>query len=275
VIVLARLGHPVAARLRAVLPLGTTLLMPDVDADFMSTLRLRDVNIVVIDPAAEPCPGVSAAGPVTAESCCVAALVAAPDVPVVLYSRVSETLLRAMLVLRAHRSLQLIVRDVDDDAATLRATVLLAEAADREHRALAVLSPILDRVDPRLGRAVRGALFEPTRYRRVAQLARAAGVSARTLARQFGDAGLAEPRRFLACGHVLEAYRALQDASVSVDTAAARAGYHSSARLRLDVRRLTGRTPSDLRNVASIEAVAELLVGKLRRRTGARMTSEM
>lgn len=265
-IVLARLRSPLAARLQAAIPLGTTLLMPDASSDFVATLRLGCANVVVIDPSTDQCPVADTATAAGCEAPCVAALAGAPHVPVVLYSQMSDTLLRAVLALRLHRSLRLAVRDVGDDAAMLRSMLLLAEADDREHRALAVLSPLLENLDPRIGRAVRDALLEPARYRRVAQLARAAGVSARTLARQFEDAGLAEPRRFLSCGHVLEAHRALQDASVSVEAAAARAGYYSSGRLRLDVRRLTGRTPSELRNLESIEAMAELLIGKLHRR---------
>lgn len=81
----------------------------------------------------------------------------------------------------------------------------------------------------------------------LAELARAAGTSPRTLARRLAAATGLTPQRFAQRVRVAHAAHLLETTRDSVEDIAARVGYADSAAFRRAVRRHTGRSPRDLR----------------------------
>lgn len=81
----------------------------------------------------------------------------------------------------------------------------------------------------------------------VADLARHAGWSPRTLARRFADEAGTTPLAWLAAQRVLEARRLLEATDLPVDEVARRCGLGTAANLRLHLRRDAGTTPTAYR----------------------------
>ena len=81
----------------------------------------------------------------------------------------------------------------------------------------------------------------------MADLARAAGVSARTLARRLASAVGLGPIAFVQRLRVESAVRWLQTSTLSLDEVAARVGYGDPSALRRLIRRETGASPRELR----------------------------
>jgi transcriptional regulator GlxA family with amidase domain len=77
----------------------------------------------------------------------------------------------------------------------------------------------------------------------VSHLARHAGMSPRTFARQFRDQFHLTPMRWLTGQRLLEARRLLEVTSLPVDEVAERCGLGSAATLRVHLARQSGTTP--------------------------------
>ncbi|MEV4348365.1 helix-turn-helix domain-containing protein [Actinoplanes sp. NPDC049596] len=99
----------------------------------------------------------------------------------------------------------------------------------------------------RLAETCDWAVREMHRAVTVNHLARRAGMSARTFARQFREATGMTPMRWLTVQRLLEAQRLLEVTTLSVDEIAGRCGIGSAANLRLHMSREFGATPSAYR----------------------------
>jgi transcriptional regulator GlxA family with amidase domain len=81
----------------------------------------------------------------------------------------------------------------------------------------------------------------------VGRMARQAGLSPRTFARQFRDQFQMTPMRWLTSQRLLEARRLLEVTSLPVDEIAERCGLGSGATLRVHLARQSGTTPTAYR----------------------------
>ena len=91
------------------------------------------------------------------------------------------------------------------------------------------------------------AVSEMHRALTVNHLARHAGMSARTFARQFRAETNLTPMRWLTAQRVLEAQRLLEATDLNIDEVARRCGLGTAANLRLHMARESGTTPSAYR----------------------------
>jgi transcriptional regulator GlxA family with amidase domain len=101
--------------------------------------------------------------------------------------------------------------------------------------------------DGGLGPTLSWAVTEMHRPLTVSHLARHAGLSPRTFARQFRDQFQMTPIRWLTGQRLLEARRLLEVTSLSVDEVAERCGLGSAATLRVHLARQSGTTPTAYR----------------------------
>lgn len=101
--------------------------------------------------------------------------------------------------------------------------------------------------DPALSRLERFVLANLARQLTVAELARAASTSARTLARRLKQALHVTPREFVRRLRVERAVHLLETTSTPVEQLAAQLGYADPAAFRRLIRRETGETPRRLR----------------------------
>jgi transcriptional regulator GlxA family with amidase domain len=97
--------------------------------------------------------------------------------------------------------------------------------------------------DSGLGPTLSWAVTEMRRPLTVSHLARHAGMSPRTFARQFRDQFHLTPMRWLTGQRLLEARRLLEVTSLPVDEVAERCGLGSAATLRVHLARQSGTTP--------------------------------
>jgi transcriptional regulator GlxA family with amidase domain len=101
--------------------------------------------------------------------------------------------------------------------------------------------------DGGLGPTLDWAVTEMSRPLTVGQLARHAGLSPRTFARQFRDEFGLTPMRWLTSQRLLEARRLLESTNLPVDEVAERCGLGSAATLRVHLARQSGTTPTAYR----------------------------
>jgi transcriptional regulator GlxA family with amidase domain len=101
--------------------------------------------------------------------------------------------------------------------------------------------------DGGLGPILSWAVTEMHQPLTVGRLARQAGLSPRTFARQFRDQFQLTPMRWLTGQRLLEARRLLEVTSLSVDEIAERCGLGSAATLRVHLARQSGTTPTAYR----------------------------
>jgi AraC-like DNA-binding protein len=148
-----------------------------------------------------------------------------------------------------------------DDAPLVAQVVAEPTEEQRVHRLRAALEATAARRDPDLLRQARevarvARIAETDRgVHRVEQLAAAAGVSVRTLQRQFGQLVGASPAWVIRRWRIIEAAERAAAADPSVDDGqwpgwadlAAELGYSDQAHLARDVRRHLGTTPSGYR----------------------------
>lgn len=136
-------------------------------------------------------------------------------------------------------------RDPDDPLANdlLRTLAGLAH----EHAARAEPTRLPRPRDPQLARAVAYTLNHLHERIAVSEIARAAGLSERSLHRQLvADCGL-NPRQLLHTARMLRAMELLEDPIVSVGEASLRAGFLSMGSFSLAFKAFAGLSPSDWR----------------------------
>jgi AraC-like DNA-binding protein len=122
------------------------------------------------------------------------------------------------------------------------------------------IAPVVARVPPAARGWVRAALRSASPPASVAELARAAHCTPRTLHRILTRAGLPAPDELLAWGRVLNAARLLEDPQRGVASVALALGYSSGSALRRTLRRLTGLRPGELAAAGGVRRVAELFM---------------
>jgi transcriptional regulator GlxA family with amidase domain len=101
--------------------------------------------------------------------------------------------------------------------------------------------------DGGLGPTLTWAVTEMQQPLTVSHMARHAGMSPRTFARQFRDELRMTPMRWLTGQRLLEARRLLEVTNLSIDDVAERCGLGSAATLRVHLARQSGTTPTDYR----------------------------
>lgn len=187
-----------------------------------------------------------------------------PSLPVIPYTSMSASAMRAIAELAPHGISRVILHRVDDSPQRLL-DMLRARPTDAiTPRVLELLDPELSRLTQRVRAGVLRLFDEPQAFYGVADLARAAGVNARTLYRQFESAGLAPARSMVLGARLLRAYVWLRDPANSAQDVVRKLGFSSRQQFGRQLTRATGASPRVVRSLASDDLIVDRLVALMR-----------
>lgn len=240
--VLALLPEPSLTRLRVAF--GTAhgvAVATDLDgaSGLAAHLAAGDVDLAVIDPG----------DPRLERRTRTLALLCAQHatVPVLLYTPLTPASIAAAAQLLRGGTRELLIAGREDQPGALRATVLRVALHTLAARFLAAVPRPMALLPPSVERAVRELFTSPRRFRSVEDIALAAAVTRRHLARVARGAGFASCRSLLAAARVLSAHGVLRQTHCSLHDAA--------AQLAADPRVLTHH----IRRVAGVATARELV----------------
>ena len=225
-------------------------------ADLEVVIRMRPIDVVVVDPQVPGVANLAALGTLFARY---------PAVPVIVYASVSAEGMHGSLALAAFGVRHVVLRGYDDQPAAFRATVDRARADTVSASLLEQLAAARARLPGPLDAAI-GILFRaPHTVRGSAALARLAGMPPRTCSRALQRAGLASALVFVRAARVIRAYHYLRGGSDRVADVAARLGYGTPDALARDTRDVTGCQPSALVRTVGADALVAAVAKRLTR----------
>lgn len=236
--VVARLSDYLLTQLRVALGHDHTLVPVSSWDDLSSAFHERVVDVAVLEPT-----------PLNAEEfpALLRLLARHPAVPVIVYTSVSPAAMRVTVEL-AHRGVHHVVfRGIDDAPARFRALMLgIAGATWRSALWPWVENRVAHTPEP-LGRAVRELFHAPHDFSDVSDLARASGLTRRTVERWLARVGISSPKLLVVSARVERGHHMLRSSSAGVATVASRLGYDSARLFARQVALSTGWSPSVLR----------------------------
>jgi AraC-like DNA-binding protein len=141
----------------------------------------------------------------------------------------------------------LVLAGVDDDAATMLATLERAEARGLTSRLRAALGARRPPLQPLVRDAVLAAVVRAHERLTPASLAALLAVPTRVLSRRLAEAGLPAPAKLLTWGRLLVAARLLEDGSRSADGVARVLAFPSGSAFRNTSQRYLAATPGEIR----------------------------
>lgn len=239
------------ARVRDGAPPGcamTTLARLDqIDA----AMRTAPAEIVVLDPLLDPAPN---------EAMMLATVRAHAGVRWLLYTPLRPETARLLLALGSVGVRCAVFAGVDDSAQRMGA--LLRELAQESitHRAQARIMALLEPLPCRLRVVVEQCIRDNAVPLDVSDLAARAGMTRRTMERQFLRAGIPTPKTILRAARVLTAYRLLYDGTRTCNGVAKSLGYGKVSTMRAHLKRTFGVRPRSLHEAPTPEiAITALL----------------
>ena len=252
--VAARLSDPLLSTLRIALG-GDHVVLPLPSWGALAhTLGERRVDVVVLEPA-----------PLRDDELrtLVELLERHPAIPVVVYTVVTTTSMRATVALALAGARQVVLKGFDDTPRRFRA--LLEELGDAAWRS--ELWPwVAERVahtPARIEGAVERLFRYPHRYVDVADLVRASGLTRRTIERWLGRVGIGSAKMLVLSARVERAHHLLRHSAASVGEIATRLGFPSARLFARQVRLATGCPPTALRHALTSAELREALTERL------------
>jgi AraC-like DNA-binding protein len=254
--VVAHLPPILLAHLRRVLGERHTVWPVAGWADLAHAARRRPADVAVLDPAADGTPRIEEIVELVRRH---------PSLPILVYTTLSPQSMRAIVELSRHGIQQVLLYRFDDephrllDALEQQPSMTLCTALmNRLARPLSLL-PVA------LGREVERMYRQPREYGDASDLARAAGMSRRTMYRALEEAGIPSPGLLVRGARLLRAYAYLGDSGNSVEDVVVKLGYSSRQLFIRHVRDAFGAVPSELRRrltpAECVERLARLLCG--------------
>lgn len=186
-----------------------------------------------------------------------------PSLPVVLHSSLDAAALAAVAVAGRDGIESLVVANVDDDPASLRATLERQPGVQLAAALEAALAPQLRLLPEDVARAVQRVIHTPAAFKGVPDLAAAANVSRRTIYRECERAGLASPRELIAAARVLRAYALLRECDHAIEDVAEALRFSSPHHLTKTMRWACGLTTARARDRVSPADFVALLAARL------------
>jgi AraC-like DNA-binding protein len=252
--VVALLSDHLLFTLRAVLGDDHRVVAPAVQGDIVRAVQAAGAEVLVVEPAAVA----EAQWPALVD------LLRRNGTPtVIVYTTISPPAMRATVELARVGIRHIILKGYDDTPRHFRA---LFDALAAEYWS-SVLGERLAPRWPDLPRAVRDAiafLFRcPDRVRDVADLARVAGVTPRTLHRRLGTVGIVSAKRLVLAARVEWAHALLHSGQLGVADVAARLGYASPRRFRRETQLLAGLPPALLARRLGPDELVERLQARV------------
>lgn len=237
--VAARLSDPLLATLRVVLGDEHGLLPIASWMALERTLRERTVDVVVLEPA-----------PLNDDElrALVELIARHPATPVVVYTLVNASAMRATVELARAGARQVVLKGFDDTPRRFRA--LLEELGDAEWSS-ELWKWVAERIahtPARVESAVERLFRYPHRFVDVSDLVRATGLTRRTLERWLARAGIGSAKMLVLSARVERAHYLLRHSTAPVGEIAGRLGFPSVRLFARQVRLATGHPPSTIRH---------------------------
>ena len=249
--VLAVLPPPQLTHLKSVLEPAHQVTAVLTAVEMTEVARTRLIDAVLVDPGTVSLLSVSDV---------VAFLHAFPSLPVIPYTSMSASAMRAIAELAPHGIAQIIFHRVDDSPPRLLAALRARQADPLARAVLLRLERHLGHLSGRVRSGVEKLFREPQTFFTVRDLADSADVNVRTLYRQFELAGLASPSIVVHCARMLRGYLWLRDpAHASLDVVH-KLGFSSRQQFARVLSRFTGTTPRAIRYRPDDERFVERVV---------------
>ncbi|MGE0351863.1 MAG: helix-turn-helix domain-containing protein [Gemmatimonadales bacterium] len=225
-------------RLRAADPERYELLPLATWGEMIETIRLRPVEMAVVDPLWGEHPRVREVERLR---------LLFPSLPLLIYTSLEPETAGVLLDLGRVGIRRVIFARFDDSPAALRLTLRreLEETASR--KVVVTLMALLEGLPPQLRWAVESMLYAPADTVTVSALADRAQLERRTCERWFARSGLPSPRAILILARTLYAHRLLMDPGYTVDDVAAKLGYRKARSLQVHLKEVFGYTAGELR----------------------------
>jgi len=252
--VLAYVALPLQANLRVALCAHHALTLADGWRTLEAGARSGAHDVLIADPNADGAERVAELASL---------LTSAPWTPLVIYTAVSPTSLRAVAELSTIAAPPVVLFRYDDAPSRLLETIERQPGHALSGALLRRLAPGLGRLTPSLARAVERLVRRPTGFDTAADLAAAAQVTVRTVYRQLGAAGFGSPREMIVGARLLRAYACARDPAQSLEDVAERLGYSAPRMLTRHMRELVGVTPRLARRRMAAEEFVDALAAKL------------
>ena len=246
--VLAYLPPPLLSHLRIVV--GRELAVRPVDdlPSLEEAVRRLPVDVLVLDPTLGTGPGELAE-----------LLARFPTLPVIAYTRLSPAAMQAVAELSRRAPPLVVLHRYDDEPRRFRELLERQSARVLTETMLDLLEPALAQLPARLASAVERLFRHPHAFFTAHDLARAAGLTVRTVYRQCDTAGLASPRLLVVGARLLRAYQYLREPVHSIEDIAAKLGYSAPRMFTRHARLALGVTPRELRQTLGPNEVLDRL----------------
>ena len=248
--VLALLPPALLSHLKVVLGPEHSLVAAEGTTALGEAIQLRPVDVVVVDPSSVGAARLPELGELVARY---------PTLPFVAYTTLAASALRPLVELSKRGVEQVVLFRYDDETRRFRDLLERQSASVLTETMLDLLAPRLSRTTPPLVRAVERLFRQPHGFFTVGDLARAAGMTVRTVYRQCETAGLASPRLLVIGARLLRAYQFMRDPGHSIEDVAAKLGYSAPRIFTRHARMALGATPRELRRGLSPLEVLERL----------------
>src|SRR6266545_3673308 len=254
-LVLAAVSDIQYQRLRGAVAPRFTLARATTWDDALETIRVRPVEIAVVDPMLGGARGQEVER----------LRVLFPSLPLILYTPMMTPELAPVLLVMGKCGISQVVLSRTEDHPDRLRDLLSAEALHAaSHRLLDQLTTALAPLPPELRWVLEDAMRSPGAVQTIQQVAARARVDRGTCARWFARAGLPSPRHFLAAARVLYAHRLLQDPGFTIEDVAERLGYAQVKTLQQHARTYLGLTAGEMRlSLSPDEATRHIVSGFL------------
>jgi AraC-like DNA-binding protein len=186
-----------------------------------------------------------------------------PSLPVMLYTSLSPTAMKAVAELTAHGVRHVVLSRYDDEPARLLDVIERLPEHTLGDKVLARLEAPMALLPASLARALERLVHRPHLFGTVEAVAASAGVTVRTVYRHVESAGLASPRHLIVGARLLRAYSYLRDPGHSVEDIAEKLGYTESRIFARNAREVFDLTPTALRRSLTPDVFVDRLVAFL------------
>ena len=249
-------------RVRAVGPIVHQVIPTSSTSDALTILRLRPVDVLVVDPVVDQTNGVAPPDVVADVG------EEFPYLPIVFYTRDAAKALPLVVRFPTRERCETLVAGIDDDLDTMRRSIESAVGASLAGRIGRRFADLVCDAPPSLCRIVRVLFSSPAHVRTVDDIARGANMSRRNLDRMLEVSGAVTAGDLLDLARAFVAVRRLRDARASgAGTAWAAASVQRNAARAVE--RATGAEFESLLS-ASDDAIAEYFGCRLRRNESGR-----
>jgi AraC-like DNA-binding protein len=184
---------------------------------------------------------------------------------IVAYATFAQASVRTIVRLAGHGLCHVLYRGVDDGPARMRQALVEAAGSRMSGQIVAQISTALSSCSGQFREGIASLFNDPLQFRSATDVARAAGITRRSLDRTLRALELAPGRTFVLAAHLTWAYPRMRTFRARVSDVARELGVAKPERFAQHSRLLLGLPPSVVRTSLSPDQFVEMIVLRLRR----------